>query len=104
MTCVCFQCGMVNHRSNTHVITVRNVTRQRDCRAYRVFRYYIRRLQRKETRPSAVVQVEERACLVGDRLGEGGSHEYRYEYRTSRRVLHDNTEIEDRELGLHRVV
>jgi len=48
MTCVCFQCGMVNHRSNTHVITVRNVTRPRDCRAYRVFRYYIRRLQRKE--------------------------------------------------------
>ena len=40
----CFQCGMLNHPTPGDTIKVTNVMRKRDCRAYRVFRYYIRQL------------------------------------------------------------
>ena len=44
---VCFQCGMVNHPQPGDTIRVSNVTSKYDCRAYRVFRYFIKRAIRK---------------------------------------------------------
>ena len=44
----CFQCGMLNHPAPGDTITVTNVKRKRDCRAYRVFCYYIGKLVRDE--------------------------------------------------------
>ena len=46
LTHVCFQCGMVNYPHAADTIVAANVTRKRDCRAYRVFYYYIRKLVR----------------------------------------------------------
>ena len=36
----CFQCGMLNYPKEGDEIVVSNITNRRDCRAYRVFRYY----------------------------------------------------------------
>ena len=44
---VCFQCGMVNHPQPGDTIRVSNVTSKYDCRAYRVFRCFIKRAIRK---------------------------------------------------------
>ena len=44
LTRCCFQCGMLNYATPGDKICVTNVTRKADCRAYRVFRYYIRKL------------------------------------------------------------
>jgi hypothetical protein len=49
----CFQCGMLNYPSEKQadIITVDNVHRRQDCRAYRVFKHYIKarasRIRRK---------------------------------------------------------
>ena len=51
----CFQCGMLNYPSDKQadIITVDNVHRRQDCRAYRVFKQYIKaraaRIKRKLT-------------------------------------------------------
>ena len=39
----CFQCGMLNYPKDGDRITVKNISGKRDCRAYRVFRYYIKK-------------------------------------------------------------
>ena len=47
MTRCCFQCGMLNHpRKGDIIITVEDIHNKYDCRAYRVFRYYINKLVR----------------------------------------------------------
>ena len=48
LTRCCFQCGMLNHPAPGDTIAVTNVRRKRDCRAYRVFRHYIRNLSSHE--------------------------------------------------------
>ena len=40
----CFQCGMLNYPKEGDEIVVQNVRKKVDCRAYRVFRYYIKKL------------------------------------------------------------
>ena len=47
MPCLLPQCGMVNHPQPGDTIRVSNVTSKYDCRAYRVFRYFIKRAIRK---------------------------------------------------------
>ena len=44
LTRCCFQCGMLNYPTPGDTIRVANITRKEDCRAFRVFRYYIREL------------------------------------------------------------
>jgi hypothetical protein len=44
LTRCCFQCGMLNYPTPGDTIRVSNVSRKEDCRAFRVFRYYIREL------------------------------------------------------------
>ena len=48
LTRVCFQCGMRNYPQGGDTIRVTNVTKKQDCRAYRVFKYYIRKLVKDE--------------------------------------------------------
>ena len=43
----CFQCGMLNYPKTGDTITVTNISSKYDCRAYRVFRYYIKELTRE---------------------------------------------------------
>ena len=40
----CFQCGMLNYPKDGDELVVQNISSKRDCRAYRVFRYYIWKL------------------------------------------------------------
>ena len=40
----CFQCGMLNYPKDGDEILVQNISTKHDCRAYRVFRYYIQKL------------------------------------------------------------
>ena len=44
LTRCCFQCGMLYYPTGGDTICVANVQRKSDCRAYRVFRYYIKKL------------------------------------------------------------
>ena len=48
LTRCCFQCGMLNYPKKDDTIIVENVTCKRDCRAYRVFEYYIEKLQKDQ--------------------------------------------------------
>lgn len=43
----CFQCGMLNYPRDGEIILVQNISQKADCRAYRVFKYYIRELIHK---------------------------------------------------------
>ena len=47
MTRCCFQCGMMNLpaiKGSTDIITVEDIHEKKHCRAYRVFKYYIKKL------------------------------------------------------------
>ena len=44
MTRCCFQCGMMNHPCSTDIIIVEDIHEKKHCRAYRVFKYYIKKL------------------------------------------------------------
>ena len=46
-SCVCFQCGWLMYAKSANKILVQNITAKEQCRAYRVFVYYITKLQRK---------------------------------------------------------
>ena len=48
LTRCCFQCGMLNYPTPGDTIRVTNVGSRQECRAYRVFRYYIRELVKGE--------------------------------------------------------
>ena len=50
LTRCCFQCGMLNYPTPGDTIRVTNVGSRQECRAYRVFRYYIRELVKGERR------------------------------------------------------
>ena len=40
----CFQCGMLNYPKDGDTILLQNISKRSDCRAYRVFKHYIRQL------------------------------------------------------------
>jgi hypothetical protein len=63
MTHCCFQCGMLNHPEKNDTIIVDDIQGRHDCRAYRVFRYYIRKLtdDRCNRLPGEATRAERRA-------------------------------------------
>lgn len=45
LTCVCFQCSTLSNPKPGNTIAVKNITKRVHCRAYRVFEYYIDKLE-----------------------------------------------------------
>ena len=71
MTRCCFQCGMLNYPKKGDIkadtIVVEDIRNKHDCRAYRVFRYYIRKLvkDRCDRLPDEATSAERRAVRNG---------------------------------------
>lgn len=59
----CFHCGMMSYPKEGDEIVVQGVRQRADCRAYRVFRYYIR-ARAKEIRRRMLEQDRQRDGMV----------------------------------------